>query len=176
MPGKTHCGRKDWFWLIVPEGSVCWIGKAWQTQQLTTWQSRKQEAGMEWWGGGYWPFFPYPLSACIPPVLPALEMVKWVTPSRLILWKRPQRQVCSDVLMILSQPPWPWRWPITWVTLEMEPQPLPRLGSLLTLNHATSPWTHSQQSAILRVTAFISRLHTQTPFKISTKYTNLVKI
>lgn len=143
MEGRTDFGSQ------FQRGQSAGLGKAWRTQQLTTWQSRKQGAGTEWWGGGYWPFFPYPLSACIPPVLPALEMVKCVIPSRLILWKCPQRQVCSDVLMILSQPPWPWRWPITWVTLEMEPQPLHRC--LLTLNHATSPWTHSQQSAILSV-------------------------
>lgn len=46
MPGKTHCGRKDRFWLIVPEESVCWIGKG--MADTAAHNMTKQEAGTEW--------------------------------------------------------------------------------------------------------------------------------
>lgn len=51
-----------------------------------------------------------------------------------------------------------------------------KLANIESCHQLLDSLTHSQQSAILRVTTFIPRLHTQTPFKISTKYTNLVKI
>lgn len=142
MTGKTHCGRKDQFWLIVPEGSVCWIGKG--MADIEVHNKTKQEAGSRHGVVRGWvlTFLPLPI-VCLYSTCASSSWDGEVIPSWLILWKCPQRQVCSDILMILSQPPWPWRWPITWVTLEMEPQPLHRLGSLLTLNHATSSWTHS---------------------------------
>lgn len=164
-----HCDQNAWRNILWKEGLI--LAHSFTGVSLLYWErhgrhtsshhdkpgSRKQARSGEGVGTGLCPLIP-----CSPLFHLCFQPMRWgwgwVFPSQLILWN--QRWVFSNVIIILN--------PAT-LTLKKTHHmgdvgdgtlALTHAGKLANIEACQQLLTHSQQSAILRVTAFISCLHT----------------